>query len=458
MEFENRTGIAVTSGETVSLDAGAGAVEALADHHDEPGWMREKRRIAWQMYEKMEWPHSKEEAWRRLPLQRYPLEDRYITLTPYRVGSLEDLPPCWQSPLVPEPMVDGILVHQNGAEAYAALAPRDEAQGVVLMDLHRALQTHEDLIREHWMSSTIARPDFNKFTALHAALWHGGTFVYVPAGVRVVRPLQSLVGYDHRGGMGLHHTLIVVEKGARVTLLQDRISQERAPELNAEVVEIYAGEGAWVRYASLQHWGSQRYTVSVQNATLDRDAHLLWAGGALGGAVTKEFLRTDLLAPGARGLMQGFTFAKHKQQIDQSTYQHHRARDTYSDLLFRNVLKDQARTVFYGMIRVEPEAQQTQGYQANNNLLLDHVNGKKPRANSIPGLEILANEVSCSHGATVSRIDEEELFYLQSRAIARPQAEELIVRGFLRPIIEQFPLACVRDQVDEELAHRFESK
>ncbi len=435
----------------LALELTPDAVEALSDRYAEPGWMRETRRAAWQLYSTRDWPSTQEEAWRRVPLSDFPLEGRQIrtgAATPW--GPHAALPPCWQTPLAPEGQVSGSLVHQNGEATHHRLDQVEVDQGVVLMDLHEALQTHGELIRRHWMRGSTARPDFNRFTALHAALWQGGTFVYVPAGVRVTRPLQSLIRYDAQGGMGLHHTLVIVEAGGKLNLLQDRISQERESELNAEVVEIYAEEGAWVRYASLQHWGPARYTVSVQNAQLKRDAHLLWAAGTLGGAAAKEFLRTDLLEPGARGLMQGFTFARGNQQVDQSTYQHHAAPQTHSDLLFRNVLKEQARTVFYGMIRVEPGAQGTQGYQANNNLLLDAA-----RAHAIPGLEIIANDVRCSHGATVSRLDEEQLFYLQARGVPREQGEELIVRGFLRPVIDQIPLACMREHLDAEIARRF---
>lgn len=444
----------------LTLEMNAAAVESLSDYYDEPAWMREARRSAWQQYESLPLPRKTEEAWRRVPVARYPWTGQRVVVAPLPLESIDGLPPCWVHPLPPTQLLSGILVHYNGAPAYAELSETERAKGVVLADLHAALHTHGDLIRRYWMQGATTRPDFNKFTALNAALWHGGTFVYVPEGVRVARPLQALTGYNIQGGAGLHHTLIVAEKGARVTLLQDRISQESAPALNAEIVEIIADEGAWIRYASLQHWGNQSHTVSVQEARLARDAHLLWVSGSLGGQVTKEFLRLELLEPGARGEMQGFNFARGRQHIDQSTYQHHRAPDTYSDLLFRNVLRDQARTVFYGMIRVEPEAQRTQGYQANNNLLLvDKTPGKtppgKPRAHAIPGLEISANDVSCSHGATVSRLDEEQLFYLQARSIPRPEAEQLIVQGFLRPIIERVPLACMREQLDNEIARRF---
>ncbi len=434
----------------LNMALSAEAVETLSDAYREPLWMREARRAAWERFEALPLPDWQEDAWRRTPLGRYPLEEQRVVVAPAPAEAIHDLPVCWMQPLAPQEQVAGLLVHCNGAPAYASLNAAEQARGVALADLHAALHSHGDIIQRHWLRGVTTRPDFNKFTALNAALWHGGTFIYVPAGVRVSRPLQVLTGYNVEGGAGLHHTLIVVEKGARVTVLQDRVSQELSLALNAEVVEIIAEEGAWIRYASLQHWGNRSHTVSVQEARLARDAHLLWINGALGGAVTKDFLRAELLAPGARADLRGFTFASWEQHIDQSTYQAHRAPETYSDLLFRNVLRDESRTVFYGMIRVEPEAQRSQGYQANNNLLLDDA-----RAHAIPGLEICANDVQCSHGATVSRLEREQLFYLQARAIPRPQAEQLIVQGFLRPIIEQVPLACMRDRLEEELTQRF---
>ena len=436
--------------QALSLPVAASTVDALVDYYDEPAWMREARLNAWDLYTEMEWPHAKAEAWRRVPLRKFPLDQHAVKIAPQPAQQLADLPPCWVDPLAPESHVAGLLVHRNGAVSYHRVKADVAQQGAVFIDLHQALQTHGELIRRYWMQGQTARPDFNRFTALNGALWHGGTFVHVPAGVRLAQPLQSLVGYDEEGGVGLHHTLVIAERGSRVTLLQDRRSYESAPRLNAEVVEIYAEAGAWVRYASLQHWGEQRYTVSVQNVRLARDAHLIWAGASLGGRATKEFLRTDLAAPGAHAEMRGFTFVAGEQYLDQSTYQHHQVEQTYSDLLYRNVLRDTARTAFYGMIRVEPNAQGTEGYQANNNLLLDD-----PHAHAIPGLEIIANDVICSHGATVSRLDDEQLFYLRARGIPRAEAEHLIVRGFLRPITGRMPLACIRERLDEEISRRF---
>lgn len=433
------------------LSPGPEAIDILSDIYHEPDWMREARHAAWDLYTTMDLPHEKEEAWRRTSPKQFPLDTLHVTLTERELNGIDDLPPCWNYALAPVEQVSGVLVHCNAARTYGTMRQDDATKGVVLEGLHSALQTHGDLIRRYWMQGVTSRPDFNKFTALNGALWHGGTFVYVPAGQSVARPLQSLIAYDAEDGTGLHHTLVIAEPGSRVTLIQDRVSQESQDALNAEVVEIYGEAGAWVRYVSLQHWSEHRYSVTVQEARIERDAHLVWISGSMGGRTTKDFVRADLRGKGARSVMTGFNFVRGEQHLDQSTYQHHQAPDTYSDLLYRNVLRAHARTVFYGMIRVENEAGGgTQGYQANNNLLLDDA-----RAHTIPGLEIIANDVRCSHGATVSRIDPEERFYLQARGLPRTEAERLIVQGFLTPIIERIPTAYIRGRLEEEVQERF---
>ncbi len=431
------------------LEPGVETVHTLSDFHAEPSWMRDARLKAWDLYGQLSLPQPTEEAWRRTPVARYPWDHLRVAVAPVVLDDLNELPICWHSNLSPEDQVSGTLVHCNGTRSYVTLRREDMARGVVFDGLHQALETHGDLIRDYWMRGR-ARPDYDKFTALHAALWHGGTFVYVPSGVRVLRPLQSLVSYNAEAGSSLHHTLIIAEPGSHVSLIQDRVSQESKAELNVEVVEIYAKAGAWVRYVSLHHWGPKRYSVSVQNAELAQDTNFVWVNGSMGGRMTKDFMRSTLNDPGARVIMQSFTFAKGKQHVDQSTYQHHLAPNTYSDLLFRNVLRDDARTVFYGMIRAESEAVDMEGYQSNNNLLLDDA-----WAHAIPGLEIMCNEVQCSHGATLSRIDPEQRFYLQSRGLPIEEAERLIVQGFIHPIVERVPLAHLRDRLDAEIIERF---
>lgn len=422
---------------------------ALSAFYDEPAWMRAAREEAWAVYEALPYPHRKEEAWRRTPIDRFPLSSLRVQKVTQELLAYAELPPFWLRHLNTESEVAGTLVHADGALVYRALRPEVAAQGVVLEDLPRALHTHGDLIRMYWNRGDWTRQDFNRFTALNAALWHGGVFIYVPDGVRVALPLQVLTAYTAAGASGFPRVLLIAGARSQVTLMYERLSQERTPEVNSEVVELHVGEGARVRYVNMQHWGEQRWSVSHQNVRLARDAYLQWSSFSFGGAVTKDFLRVDLLEPGAQAILHGITCVTGQQVVDQSTYQHHRAPQTQSDLLFRNILLEEAQTVFYGMVRVEPEAQQSKGYQASHNLLLG-----TGRAHAIPGLEILANDVQCSHGATVARVDEEQLFYLQARAIPRSTAQRLIVSGFIEPLIAPIPQHQTRERLREDVAVR----
>ncbi len=434
----------------LSLDADL--VAWLGEHYGEPDWLRAAREEAWTHYEALPYPHRKEEAWRRAPIDRFPLETfRFLMLHEAPQLTYADLPPFWLRHLNRESEVSGTLVHADGALVYRALRPDVAARGVVVDDLQHALLTHADLIRPYWGRGVWTRAGFDRFTALNAALWQGGVLVYVPDGVRMSLPLQVLTAYTAAGASGFPRLLLIAGAGSQVTLLHEHVSQERTPEVNSEVVELHLGERARVRYVHLQHWGEQRWSVTHQEAHLARDAYLQWSSFSFGGAVTKDFMRVELLGPDAQALLHGVTCINNHQVVDQSTYQHHVAPQTQSNLLFRNVVLDEAQSVFYGMIRVEPEAQQSRGYQASNNLLLG-----MGRAHAIPGLEILANDVQCSHGATVSRVDEEQLFYLQARAISRAAAQRLIVGGFIEPLIAPVPQHETRERLRDDLRLRLE--
>lgn len=422
----------------------------LGEMPGEPAWMREARVTAWGQVENLPYPHRKEEAWRRTPIERFPLDSlRLLTVRDAPLMSYADLPPFWLRHLNRESEVSATLVQADGALVYRALRPDVAAQGVVVQDLREALTTHGDFIHPYWNRAPWTRPAFDRFAALNGALWQGGVLIYVPEGVRVSLPVQVLTAYTAAGASGFPRLLLIAGARSQVTLLHEHVSQERTPEVNSEVVELYLEAGARVRYVYLQHWGEQRWSVTHQNAQLARDAYLQWSSFHFGGAVSKDFMRVDLLEPGAQAMLRGVTCVTGEQVVDQSTYQHHRAPQTQSDLLFRNVVLESAQTVFYGMIRVEPEAQQAKGYQASHNLLLG-----PGRAHAIPGLEILANDVQCSHGATVARVDEEQLFYLQARAISRATAQRLIVGGFIEPLIASVPQHETRERLRDDVAVR----
>lgn len=220
--------------------------------------------------------------------------------------------------------------------------------------------------------------------------------------------------------------------------------------MHAGLVEIHVADRAQLRFVELQSWGEHVWNFSHKRAQVGKDANIDWVFVAIGSHLTKDFSDLNLIGEGAEGRMSGFYFTDGKQHLDHDTQQNHLAPNTTSDLLFKGVLTEESRSVWQGMIYVAPGAQKTDGYQANRNLVLS----KKARADSIPGLEILANDVRCTHGATVGKIDPEELFYLRSRGIQLHDAERLIVEGFFDPIMQRIPFEGVQKRLHEIIAQK----
>jgi Fe-S cluster assembly protein SufD len=244
-----------------------------------------------------------------------------------------------------------------------------------------------------------------------------------------------------------------VDEGASLTYVHEAASytEPQGQTLHAGLVEIHVGAGASLRFVELQSWGEHVWNFSHERVRVERDGNLDWVFGALGSHLTKNFSDLDLIGQGASGRMSGFYFTDGTQHLDLDTQQNHLAPHTTSDLLYKGALKDRSRSVWQGMIYVAPGAQKTDGYQANRNLTLS----PKARADSIPGLEILADDVRCTHGATVGKIDPELVFYLKARGIPQADAERLVVEGFFDPIMQRIPYEGVRqrflDAIQEKL-------
>jgi Fe-S cluster assembly protein SufD len=240
----------------------------------------------------------------------------------------------------------------------------------------------------------------------------------------------------------LSHLLVLVDEGASVTYVHEAASPagDGNEGMHAGVVEIKVMAGANLKFVELQSWGKQVWNFSHERARVERDANLDWIFGAIGSRLTKNFSELDLAGQGSTGRMSGFYFTDGVQHLDHDTQQNHFAPNTTSDLLFKGALKGESRSVWQGMIYVAPGAQKTDGYQANRNLILSN----DARADSIPGLEILADDVRCTHGATAGKLEQEPLFYLKSRGIPEEEAELLVVEGFFDPIMQRIPFEGVR--------------
>jgi Fe-S cluster assembly protein SufD len=308
----------------------------------------------------------------------------------------------------------------------------------------------EQLPEDHELLYSLVGFD-EKFAAHNAAMWRHGLLVHVPAGVELEQPLYARIANAVEGGALFWRLLIVAEPQSRFTLIEEYASS--TPDLSGysnAAVEIVVKDGAKVEYVSVQNLSRATWHFGSHHARVERDAELDWVAGSFGTAKGKVRIQNDLAGPGATSRVTGAYFADGTQHLDFDTFKEHMAPSTTSDFAFKGALRDSARTVWRGMIRVEEGAQKTNAYQENRNLLLS----KTAHADSIPGLEIMANDVRCTHGATLGQVDREQLFYLMARGLSRAEAERLIVRGFFQDVLDRIELEPVREALGAALEAR----
>jgi Fe-S cluster assembly protein SufD len=290
-----------------------------------------------------------------------------------------------------------------------------------------------------------------KFAAHNAALWKNGLLVHVPKGVELEQPLYVRITNGVDGGALFWRLLVIADAGARFTLVEEYVSS--GPELHAYVngaAELFVEEGAKLEYVSLQNLSRETWHFASHHARVERDAELDWVTGGFGSKKGKVRIQNDLAGQGATSRVTGAYFTDGEQHLDYDTFQEHIAPSTTSDFAFKGALRDTSTAVWRGMIRVERDAQKTNAYQENRNLMLSPTTHAVP----IPGLEILANDVRCTHGATVGRVDRDQLFYLMARGLPRPEAERLIVRGFFEDVLARVELEPVREALATALEAR----
>ncbi|HEX6122485.1 MAG TPA: SufD family Fe-S cluster assembly protein, partial [Ktedonobacterales bacterium] len=340
------------------------AVTELIERRDEPEWMRERRRAAWTIYQQLPMPSRTDEEWRRTDIGRLRLDQ----LPPYSPegAANETLRPSAER----EEAYGGFLGLRNGQPVETHLSPELRSKGVILTDLATAVREHGDLVREHFMTRCVP-PGDSKFAALHGAIWNTGTFLDVPRGVIVTEPLRTVLAADVGRGSSLAHTLIVLEPGAQVTYAEDFVSPDAdAIGLSTRVVELILKRDAVLHYAGVQRWGRSVYDFHTERALLERDTSVTLQTIELGSRLSKGRVESILNGSGASAKLLGLYIEDGRQHLDRYTLQDHRAPNGTSDLLFKGVLADTARSVFSGLIRVTPEGTGTAAYQQNRNLLL----------------------------------------------------------------------------------------
>jgi len=409
-----------------------------------PSWLEARRLAAWQTYEALPMPTRELEEW------------RYTDPSSFRIGKvrLPDTPATITVPETARALLENreasaTVIQVDGAIAEVNVDADLAARGVIIESLAVAAEEHRELVEKHLGS---ALPDgFNKFAALNASLWDGGIFVYVPRGVRIERPIRVARWISQEGVAVFPRTLIVADEAAQVGYVEELGSPDFGkPTFSCTAVEVIAANAANVQYVVMQNWGRNVRHVASQRTIAGRDANLDTLVVNLGASVARVDLAASLEGPGARSDMLGLYFAQRDQHFDHNTRQDHKVPHASSDLLYKGALYDESRAVFRGIIKVFPKAQRTDAYQTNRNLLLSD----RAEATSLPNLEIEADDVRCSHAATVGHLDQEELFYIMSRGVPRALAERLVVFGFLGEVFERLPMPGVVEELRAAIGAR----
>ncbi len=449
--------------------------EAFLAERREPEWLAALRREAWAKFQELPLPDRSLEEWMRTDIRGFRLDRFELPVEGERGegrgereleregGGREaeggtSLPSPFGRGAGGEGVPDGLLTQGvelsgsaaalDGTSCHSRIDPELARQGVLFGSLDQLVREHGDLLRPYLFSAVDYRAD--KFAALHAACWSGGAAIYVPPGMVVEQPLHLLSALSP-GKVDLGHVLIVLGEGAEAAVLSETASLDAAaPGLHCGAIEMHVGPRARLRYVNLQNWGTGVWHFAHQRAVVAQDADLQWTIGALGSRLAKVNQHVALVGPGANAEVNGVMFAEGKQHLSYHTLQHHQAPHCKSDLLYKGALQDKSRLVWRGMIKVDPDAQKTDGYQRNDNLILS----EDARADSIPGLEIEADDVKCSHGATAGRVDDEQVFYACCRGLTRNEAVRMIVAGFFQQVFDRIPIASVSHALGEAIGRR----
>ena len=439
-------------GEGVTGALNRDAVEARAS--GEPEWLRERRLHAWDVYERTPLPATRLEEWRYTDLrEKLDLDALHLSDAAPRADDPSAWPEALRAAMEADHEAAGHLVLIDGRVCHTDIDPGLAEKGVVLSSLRDAVEEHADLLEEYLATESVP-PEEGKFAALNAALWTDGVFLHVPKGVSLDLPIRITRWLSEPGAAFFSRTLIVAEPSARVSYVDEILSDDfDRPTFTSTAVELIAKDNSQVQYVALQRLGRGAFHQSQQRTLADRDSTLDTLNVNLGASVSRVDLNSRLLGPGANSDMLGLYFGDGDQHFDHNTSQDHVAPNALSDLLYKGALDGRARAVFRGIIRVHEGAQQTDAYQTNRNLVLS----EDARADSLPNLEIEADDVKCSHGATVGQLDDEHLFYLISRGIPRDRAERLVVMGFLGEVMNRLPLGGVVEKVTRAIQAKLDA-
>src|SRR6266704_958493 len=427
------------------------AVEELSRHKAEPEWMLQKRLQAWDIYESMPTPLGRRGD---LGTLRMFSNFKFQELNPYVSSNSNGILPALIEQSLQAALVDqrsGLRVQRNASVVSIELEDELKRQGVILTDLDTAVREYPELEQQHFMTTCVP-VESTKYTALHAAFWSGGVFLYIPKGVEIEDPILAQLWIDAPSSATFAHTLIIAEELSSVRYVEEHNSafDGDQPSLLDNVVELYVKNAAHVEFSNMQDLGLNVWNITNKNAVHEKDGSTTWVLADLGSKVMLSDIGLGLAGNGSVGELVGVFFTDHDQRYSLNTLSDHASTATNAETLVKGVLSGESRVEFIGMIRIRPKAQQTASFLSDHTLLLSD----KCRAESIPSLEIGANQVSASHGATTGKIDEEQLFYLMVRGIPREEAERIIVQGFFEPVLQRIPLENLRTRLRRSIVRR----
>lgn len=415
--------------------------EAFQRHLDDletyPKWWKDAKREAFEAFARLPMPHRKNEAWRFAKVSGLEI-DGYKFGAPTAIADAALL--AKRSSFLPK-FAGRFVFGDNQTLAAERISPELAAKGVIWAPLRQAIAEHGAILKDYLMKQETDLGSA-KFAALHMAFIENGALLYVPKGVEIEDPFVVYNWSVNAGGAILPHTLVIAEEFAKAKVVEAHLSAtDDAAAFSCGVNHIFAGVGASVDYTLLQNFNEKVLGFQINSNIAGQDSHVKTLSVNVGCSHYRSETHGQIKGAGSKVEMLSLAVADADQEIDQRTLQTHAAPHATSDLLFKNVLKDDATTIFSGLIKVDRDAQQTDAYQTNRNLLLSD----SAEANSLPGLEIEANDVKCSHGATTAQIDKEEIFYMNARGIPQSAAQELIVHGFFEEILERIDDASLAD-------------
>ncbi|GKU80216.1 Fe-S cluster assembly protein SufD [Paenibacillus sp. L3-i20] len=422
------------------------SAEALARSKGEPDWLVTLRGEAAELAGEIAWPKPE-----KVRIERWNLTAVGSYETPVAVASVDDLPENVRE-LVSEG-TENLLVQRNSGVVWSQLSAELTNKGVIFTDLETACKEHGDLVQKYLFQAI--KKDEDKLTALNAAIWNGGVFVYVPKNVEVELPLQAILYNDNAEATFAPHIVIVADTNSRVTYVDCVVTDKSViagPFVQPSIVEVFVKPGALVRFGSVHSMSEAGVDMTIRRAIIEDDARVEWIIGDLNDGNTLSDTKSVLLGKGSTSDAKVISVGKNSQQMSLTTQAVHFGKSSDSNMVTRAVMKDSSSAIINGITKIEHGATKANGVQTEKVLMLS----PKARGDANPILLIDEDDVTAGHAASVGQVNPEQVYYLRSRGITKQDAERLIIHGFLAPVVSEIPVVAVREQLERLLERKLE--